>query len=571
MRFDAQFSDPKLEAQFRDDVRERMFWVVVGPWIAGAVIVLLSVAQAYLRLGADDEWFAVTAIRLFLVGSIVAAFLTARRRLYGPAFRWASLVVLVGIVLFDVTAVTSGATDWDRIARATIIELFLIGLTLMTLPREAFVGLVVITAAHVGVGVAGYASGPIDLLNNTLLVTMSALISGLIVWRFSLSERRAFIDRRKLRDARAEADRSNAAKSRFLADMSHEIRTPMTGIIGMLDVLLDADLPDTERGRVQDARDSAGALLAILNDVLDHSKIESEGVTLVPGDFDVTALVEQVGLLFERRARDRDVSLTVDATGVPRFLFADSARLRQVLANLVGNAIKFTHGATVSVSAAWDARGARVGRLRVDVADQGIGISQAGQAGLFQRFNQADETTTERAGGTGLGLSISKDIVEAMGGSIGVTSREGEGSTFWFEVPCREGCAPEPVAAVEARFGERTASVRVLVAEDNPVNQKIIAAFLRKAGHEPVLVDDGRKAVEQARDSSFDVVLMDVQMPVLDGVGALLAIRNLGGIASTVPVIALTAETMDGDRERLLEGGHERLRCQTDRPRPAAR
>jgi CheY-like chemotaxis protein len=265
----------------------------------------------------------------------------------------------------------------------------------------------------------------------------------------------------------------------------------------------------------------------------------------------------EVRTMFRSRAEQKGIDLIVDTDCLPPMLHADASRLRQVVVNLTGNAVKFTDTGSVRLSATWreDVQGlANTGHLRIEVADDGIGISDANQSGLFERFKQADASTTRRYGGSGLGLSISREIVEAMDGEIGVISSEGDGSIFWFEVACVTASS----ASERERLGEGEPpqhSLKLLVAEDNPVNQQIVSSFLKKAGHELVLVEDGEAAVEQVQKEPFDLVLMDMQMPRLDGIGATRAIRALDGPVASLPIIALTAESMHGDRERLLASG----------------
>jgi signal transduction histidine kinase/CheY-like chemotaxis protein len=550
-----EFADPAWESRFLRDVHDRMFWVVLGPWLAGSLIVLVSIYQAYLRIGPSPELLLVGSVRLALVAAVVAACYSARGGFDHRSYRIAAAAVLLGLVLFNVTAVLSGSSDWDRIARATIIELFLIGLSLMIFPREALVGLACIWLAHMALGFLGFAQSRADLFNNLLLITLAAIVSAVIVWRFSLSERRAFVDRCELTEARREADRSNQAKTRFLANMSHEIRTPMTGMLGMLDVALDEPLPDAQRARIAAARSSAWSLLAILNDVLDSSKIEAEGVSLEEAPFDPAQLLREVQTIFASRAADKGLTFHTELDGLPPALHGDAARLRQVIVNLVGNAVKFTTAGSVRLFASFRAAAGNAGRLRVEVTDDGIGIPRLAQSSLFQRFSQADASTTRRFGGTGLGLSISREIIEAMDGRIGLRSLEGVGSTFWLEIPSRLATAALQAPPQVAEAAAATRGLKLLVAEDNVINQKIIDAYLRKAGHEPVMVANGREALEAAQREAFDLILMDMQMPVLDGLGATRALRALDGPAAEVPIVALTAETMEGDRERLLAAG----------------
>ncbi|MBB5222655.1 signal transduction histidine kinase/AmiR/NasT family two-component response regulator [Amaricoccus macauensis] len=358
-----------------------------------------------------------------------------------------------------------------------------------------------------------------------------------------------------LREARALADEANRAKSAFLAAMSHEIRTPMNGVLGMLSLVRRDQLDPEQAHYFAVAEESAHGLLAVINDILDYSRLDAGAVTLDASVFSPARVLLKVAELLGESAARKGLRLDVEiGPGMPQEVVGDPQRLRQVLINLISNAIKFTERGGVSVR--FDAAGP--GRLACEVHDTGVGIAPEFLDCLFTRFAQSRDGA--RHGGSGLGLAICRALVELMDGEIAVESIPGEGSVFRFCIACREVSTllPEPsrsVAPAETAVGDSVAHARVLVVEDNAVNQLLVAKLLTRAGHDATVIGDGEGALKLLRGRDFDVVLMDVQLPGMDGVSVTRAIRELTGAIRDVPVIALTANAMAGDRERYLAAG----------------
>ncbi len=356
---------------------------------------------------------------------------------------------------------------------------------------------------------------------------------------------------RELVEARKAAEAASRAKSDFLANMSHEIRTPMSGVIGMLEVLLRAEVDETRTAHASTALKSSRDLMFLLDDIVDISKVESRRLSLDREPYCVAAVVEDVATLFGALARGKSLALSVEvAASVPEWVEGDRRRLRQVLTNLVGNAVKFTDAGKVEVAVSYNAD-QEVACFTV--RDTGVGIAEGVVDRIFDQFFQADSSVTRRHGGSGLGLAISKQLVGLMGGGIHVHSKLGEGSVFHFTISAPVALPPSPERAEPLAAPNK--SLRVLVAEDNPAMQQILSALLEAGGHQITVVPDGREAVAMAASQTFDVILMDMMMPTMDGPTAAQRIRELGGRAGGIPIIALTANALVGDRDRYLAAG----------------
>jgi len=512
-----------------------------APWRALATAVAsagwLGVALRVRRAGRARSHARVTVGLLFalVVVSGVVASHSGTPAAHAPA-PWFYLLPLVALFLL----VPWEGWGWITAAAATWVVLRLHPST----PRGE------------GVEVAGVAEALPELETLFALGVVTAAVVG--VGRRIARELAREMQVRKRAEQGARA--ANMAKNEFLANVSHELRTPMNGVVGMAELLLRAPLADADREKVEVIDASAQALLALVDDVLDLAKIEAGKLSLAVTSFPLRRILEETERLLRPRAEEKGIGLRFDvADGVPGRFCGDPARLRQLLFNLVGNALKFTAEGGVTVSVGTEERDGEP-TLLCRVQDTGIGIAPEDQAHLFEPFTQVDSSSVRKFGGTGLGLAISKKLVELMGGEIGAESTRGVGSTFWFRVPLPQSRTPTtevelPVAGGGATAGEEADRYRILVVDDNPVNRMVAVRQLEALGYRAESVESGVAALDSLGEERYDAVLMDCQMPGLDGYETTRRLRRLENGDRRTPVIAVTAHAMKGERERCLDAG----------------
>jgi signal transduction histidine kinase/ActR/RegA family two-component response regulator len=528
-----------------------------------AVLVNFLARELVLRLMGSNAvlaWRAAFLPHLLGMSTVLLAALLLFQSAVGELKRgWLETTVTLG----GLGLVTYVMLNQARLPVAFVISPLLLMIAFRLGPRGAILGNLIVCLICLPAAVSG--GGPFSLhpewsLQDRALLYQVACLCSLVavsLGAFILAEqarlRRLLLRRAaSARESRRRALVASRAKSDFLATMSHEIRTPMNSILGFTQVLLqDREMSETARGHVQVIAQAGGSLMTVLNDILDFSKVEAGQIELHPEPVDIAAAGLHAIDILQEPARAKGLTLRLETDGVEGLFEADSQRLRQILLNLLNNAVKFTNEGHVllAISHAADRQ-----MLRFEVRDTGIGVEPAVIGRLFARFSQADSSTTRDYGGTGLGLAICKGLVERMGGGIGVDSRPAIGSTFWFELPARR-----PAAAVVTAPGvgqpAETLRGRVLLVDDHVMNRQLGETLLRLMGCEVDLAESGEAAVAAASEQLYDVILMDVHMPRMDGLQAARAIRALDRPGAKAPIIAMSADVMPRNIEQCLQAG----------------
>lgn len=544
----------------------------------------------------DDslEFVAVTAVEVFafrMLGGVAATVLSGH--LFGPLFAtlwFAAFLIEETGTRIATWPVARGRhmTQWQRLAY--VVTILISSLVWSTLALKFwFTGVEAYRLAGMAVlaGMMIHAQGfsfrsptalaAMGIAPATLWVTLPVFFGGyagaalvtvavgltMLLIYVSASARANMRTASALAEAERNATAANAAKSQFLATVSHELRTPMNGVLGMARALGGTQLDARQQGYVETLLRSGDSMMTILNDVLDISKIEAGRMSLEAEPFDIRALAEQIGELWAEVATTKRLSLVCEVDPIlPPAVLGDETRVRQIITNLVSNALKFTASGSVRLTVRATPDRARSCGVEIIVADTGIGMTSDQIARLFRPYEQAEASTTRRYGGTGLGLSICRDLTEIMGGEIGVESLPERGSTFRVWLPLR---AAGSIAGVESAPANLP-PLFVLVVDDNAVNLVVARTVLESTGATVETAEDGAKALAALRTQHFDLVLMDVHMPIMDGIEAVARIRRSEAGRADIPVIALTGDAMDGDAKRLTALGFDAVQAKPVQP-----
>jgi len=567
LRLMLKFSHPPFERRFGRHYLAFYHRYAQAALLLGLLLVIGDFGVDWLaQPDLAANWLRLEVAVPILMAGLAYTLLPQARRLWQPVL--AGFIVAVSLCLFLVLLRIDaegghGLSTWVGILNFTFFEFYCFIVLGVQFRIALIAGLAILglfetllwTQALVLTESAAYWSYHV--------VTLFMLAAGLGWWREYIL-RKDFAAQCMLEDARAAAEQLARAKSAFLATMSHEIRTPLNGVLGMNELLMDSALSHQQRSWAEAVQVSGNHLLALINDVLDVSKIEAGRLTLEATDFDLRQVLDEARQMFLQPAAAKGLKLALDLPPGTVWLRGDPLRLRQIVANLIANAIKFTERGGVTLGAAWQAEEDGTLRLQIAVEDTGIGIAEEARELIFEKFAQADSSTTRRYGGTGLGLAISRELAQLMDGSIEVEGRPGEGSRFIVSLRLPPGTPASMATNAQPAAPPRAVPGRlrglVLLVEDHPVNRIVAMGMLRKLGLSWELAVDGAEAVERVRRQDFDAVLMDCLMPVMDGFEATAAIRALPerereGRGAHLPIVALTANASEEDARQCREAG----------------
>ena len=554
--FGRTFVDETLERQFIESVWPDFQRLLSISLALSSVAIALRIALDPYLTGVNGFYYFSSLIRVSIVVCVALLLWATRREVDNKLFRNLLYVLPVLLVLHNVIEIEAGLTSWPEFQSAIVVELLIFVMFLSHYCRQVVFTITII-------GVASLIHGALlgDLFtspNSVAILVATCMMTILLLRRWNGSERLRYIDHQRYKKARLEAEAASQAKSNFMAVMSHEIRTPLNGIQGMTSILSRENLSESQAENVKIIEESSSQLLILLNDILDFTKIEAGQLTLENIPFDISSITMFMDQIWRRQLKDKGIDFQVDLEACKhKYIYGDPTRMRQVLNNLLSNAFKFTQEGSVRVVVSTEQRSADSVMVKCSVIDTGIGVAKKDQGKLFQRFSQADDSITRKFGGTGLGLVICRQLAEAMGGQAGMESAGRGGSTFWFTMDAELAGADAVKEILEnANADDATAAKpKVLVVDDNPVNVRVLVSMLEVRHYDCESANSGAEAIEAVSGGDYDIVLMDVQMPEMSGIEAMQAIRQKGDIYEDLPIIAVTANAMIGDRETyLLEG-----------------
>ena len=555
-RFGRTFADKNLEREFIASVwPDFQRLLSIGLALSSVAMALRIALDPYLT-GVNGFYYFSSFVRVSIVVCVTVLLWATRREVDNKLFRNLLYVLPILLVVHNVIEIEAGLTSWPEYQSAIVVELLIFVMFLSHYCRQVVFTIAIIGLSSLvhGALLGGLFSSP----NSVAILVATCMMTILLLRRWNESERLRYLDHQRYKKARREAEAASQAKSNFMAVMSHEIRTPLNGIQGMTSILSRENLSESQAESVKIIEESSSQLLILLNDILDFTKIEAGQLTLENIPFDLSSITQSMDQIWRRQFESKGIDFQVDMQACKQqYIYGDPTRVRQVLNNLLSNAFKFTQKGSVRVVVSTEQTPKGSVIVTCSVVDTGIGVAKKDQDKLFRRFSQADNSITRKFGGTGLGLAICRQLAEAMGGQAGMESAGHGGSTFWFTLQAELAGADviKEILDNSKTDAQMTIKPKVLVVDDNPVNVRVLVSMLEVKHFECESANSGAEAIEAVLARDYDIVLMDVQMPEMSGIEAMQAIRQKGDIYEDLPIVAVTANAMTGDREiYLLEG-----------------